>query len=389
MNARRVVSLVAAFAALTLQFTVAPEAWAQSAKKKPKKSVGQLRKSLSSVQKQKRQIASQIRKTKRAANAVMSDIKTVDTKLGSLAQSLEVTGNRLAANKKEQASLAVELRESIAKLDDTRRRAAKRLRQIYMQSEESPVLALIGAKDLGELAARKSIYERIAGQDKDLFEDLRQQKRAVAARKARQDELVAETARLMGQQRQEQGELKAAKGQKQSLLGELRSQQKDLEAEYAQLDRESDAIAAQIRAYQSAQRASGKALPRFSGRFLRPVNGPITSGYGYRFHPILKRRKLHTGIDFGVPSGTPIRAAAGGIVIAASYRRGYGNTVMIDHGGGISTLYGHCSRLFVSAGQKVAAGERIAAVGSTGLSTGPHLHWEVRVDGSPVNPAGR
>ena len=112
----------------------------------------------------------------------------------------------------------------------------------------------------------------------------------------------------------------------------------------------------------------------------------MTSGFGMRYHPILHITRMHTGCDFGAPIGTTIHAAAAGIVIHSSYMNGYGNVVIIDHGGGISTVYAHCSRIVVSDGQSIKRGQYIANVGSTGLSTGPHLHFEVRVNGHPVNP---
>ena len=107
-----------------------------------------------------------------------------------------------------------------------------------------------------------------------------------------------------------------------------------------------------------------------------------------RYHPILHITRLHAGCDFGAPIGATIRAVAPGEVIHASYMRGYGNVVIVDHGGGISTVYAHCSRISVSDGQRVTRGQHIANVGSTGLSTGPHLHFEVRVNGRAVNPRG-
>jgi murein DD-endopeptidase MepM/ murein hydrolase activator NlpD len=117
-----------------------------------------------------------------------------------------------------------------------------------------------------------------------------------------------------------------------------------------------------------------------------PSSHNITSYYGNRFHPVLKKYKMHTGIDIGAPSGSSVIAANKGVVIVAGWQSGYGNTVIIDHGGGIATLYAHCSRLLVSTGQSVDSGSVIAKVGSTGLSTGPHLHFEVRKNGATVNP---
>jgi murein DD-endopeptidase MepM/ murein hydrolase activator NlpD len=119
----------------------------------------------------------------------------------------------------------------------------------------------------------------------------------------------------------------------------------------------------------------------------RPIpNSPITSGFGARMDPFLGRPAMHTGIDFRAASGSLARTTAGGTVISAGYNGGYGNMVEVDHGNGISTRYGHLSRIDVTVGQVVAKGAVLGETGSTGRSTGPHLHYEVRVDGAAVNP---
>jgi murein DD-endopeptidase MepM/ murein hydrolase activator NlpD len=123
------------------------------------------------------------------------------------------------------------------------------------------------------------------------------------------------------------------------------------------------------------------------GQMSRPVNGPQTSGFGYRRHPILGYKKMHTGIDFGAPHGAPIYAASDGVVTYAARKGGYGNFVQIDHGGGLATGYGHMSRIASRAGQRVRQGQIIGYVGSTGLSTGPHLHYEMYRGGRHINPA--
>jgi murein DD-endopeptidase MepM/ murein hydrolase activator NlpD len=112
----------------------------------------------------------------------------------------------------------------------------------------------------------------------------------------------------------------------------------------------------------------------------------LSSGFGMRFHPILGYSRMHQGIDFAAPTGTPVLASAGGRVVKAGWSGGYGNVVQIDHGRGTVTRYAHLSRINVKEGQQVAQGHRIGAVGSTGMSTGPHLHYEVWMNGKPVNP---
>jgi murein DD-endopeptidase MepM/ murein hydrolase activator NlpD len=125
-----------------------------------------------------------------------------------------------------------------------------------------------------------------------------------------------------------------------------------------------------------------------SGALQRPVDGILTSGFGWRVHPITGQRRFHAGVDLAVPTGTPVRAAAHGVVTAAGWRGGYGLAVVIDHGAGLTTLYAHLSEIGVPPGAHVTAGQVIGAVGSTGASTGPHLHFEVRVHGAPRDPLG-
>jgi murein DD-endopeptidase MepM/ murein hydrolase activator NlpD len=125
------------------------------------------------------------------------------------------------------------------------------------------------------------------------------------------------------------------------------------------------------------------------GLFSWPVTGPITSPFGIRHDPISGATRRHNGIDIAAEMGATISAAAAGTVIYAGWEGGYGNTIVIDHDGAVSTLYGHCSQIFVSNGQEIQRGQAIGAVGSTGHSTGPHLHFEVRVNGEAVDPTVR
>src|SRR5207244_13313636 len=157
----------------------------------------------------------------------------------------------------------------------------------------------------------------------------------------------------------------------------------EFQAQLLALQRQSDALAAQLRARQSGQ----VLVPSGHGVLSVPIPGaPITSGFGPRVHPIYGDVRMHTGIDFGAGYGTPIHAAADGVVMSAGALGGYGNATVIDHGNGLATLYAHQSGMLVAPGQRVSRGQVIGYVGCTGLCTGPHLHFEVRVRGTPVDP---
>jgi murein DD-endopeptidase MepM/ murein hydrolase activator NlpD len=145
-------------------------------------------------------------------------------------------------------------------------------------------------------------------------------------------------------------------------------------------------LEAQIRAMETSNRRSNKNMASGSGTFSYPIHAPITSPFGWRKHPIFGVRKFHTGVDLAGPNHSPIRAADSGSVLYTGWYGGYGKVVIISHGRGMATLYAHMSRTAVEAGQNVSKGDIVGYEGTTGFSTGPHLHFEVRVDGKPNNP---
>jgi murein DD-endopeptidase MepM/ murein hydrolase activator NlpD len=221
-------------------------------------------------------------------------------------------------------------------------------------------------------------------QDLDVLED-----RATAAKDAvaeRQAQIAARRAELQSArdaQAKARNQVASEAAYEQGLLAKVEAQRSAYLAQVNQLERESGQIAFDLSRRQSGQTAP----PARKGVLSWPVANPVvTSEFGYRTHPIYGNRRLHAGIDIAANTGTPVMAAAPGTVITAGWMSGYGYTVVIDHGDALATLYAHNSALSVSPGQHVNRGQRIASAGSTGNSTGPHVHFEVRVKGEPVNP---
>jgi murein DD-endopeptidase MepM/ murein hydrolase activator NlpD len=221
---------------------------------------------------------------------------------------------------------------------------------------------------------------------KELRDDLERQQRALGEQKAKADAAAAAARAVRDQIAALRAQIEPARASLQqqqlyeSIAVEALAQSKaQAEAELAALQATSDSIGARLR----ARGGSGGGAPCQ----VRPVPGPIVSGFGMRYHPILHTMRMHTGVDMSASEGDPIHACRGGVVVIAGPQGGYGNCVVIDHGGGMATLYAHQSRIAVSEGQTVNAGDVIGYIGHTGLATGPHLHFEVRLGGNPVDPA--
>ena len=229
---------------------------------------------------------------------------------------------------------------------------------------------------------RRTLVERV----RQLRDDIDRQRRTVADQKAKADALArdAQAARdqivqLEGQLGPAQAEAAAQQAAEQAAVLSIQSRKSEFEVQLNALQAASDSIAKLLR-----QRGSGPGAPVHCD--ARPVPGPIISGFGPRVDPVSGAQGFHPGDDLQATYGTPIRACRSGIVVIAGPQGGYGNAVVIDHGGGMATLYGHQSRLAVSENQRVNAGDVIGYVGATGYATGPHLHFEVRLSGNPVDP---
>ncbi|ORU00487.1 Membrane protein [Anaerovibrio sp. JC8] len=260
---------------------------------------------------------------------------------------------------------------------------AKRVRDIYINGQISYVDVLFGAKDFSDFLTRMDILKRIIKHDYDLIMKVKADRDVVMSTKAKLEKDKAEVEVLVADAEIKQRNMLDKKQAQQVLLEKAEYDREVSQQAYEEIMAASQEITRMI---QRSQMVGGSYVAGGSGAMIWPLDGPITSEFGWRTHPIFGTQRYHSGLDIGGDYGLPIVAAASGTVIHAGWISGYGYTVIIDHGGGITTLYGHNESLLVGEGESVTQGQTIAMCGSTGNSTGPHCHFEVRENGEPVSP---
>lgn len=379
---------------------------------------------------------SKISQTKGQVAAVQAEMSALDAQITRVNIKIDQLNGEMQKLQAEIAKTKAELEVAKAELLEKKDLYAKRLRAMYIANDRGYLDILLDSTDATSLIGNARMIRSIATSDRELIDEINAKVKEIEEKQALLAEQEKQLAQKQQQARIERSNLEAANAQKAGYMNSLMNNLSAYEVQYDAMLRESDAIESQIanldlsiqkakqeeaarlakqRAAQQVRRQKAsaprartaassvsaasstsndvvqygaKATPEArTGELYWPVPGHhrITSPFGYRIHPILKYRKLHTGVDIGAPNGTPVVSAASGTVIASRFMGGYGNCVMIDHGGKV-TVYGHLSSRAVSPGQSVSAGETIGYVGSTGMSTGAHLHFEVRVNGAVQNP---
>ena len=329
---------------------------------------------------------------------IEEQLRQATAELGTIKEQRVAVENDITLNERQlaEAQKRLEGRESVF---------YKRVRDIYINGRLSYLDVVIGSKDFSDFANRLEVLKRIIDSDITLINEIKKERADIEAHKQK---LEADRAKLVELEKAalaKQAEIEQKKAERNVVLQKAQNDRATAMQAIEELNASSAQVSAMLKERQAARAAAaaaaGAAAAQSSGgqgasdnwvqgtgQLGWPVSGEITSPYGYRVHPIWGTTIYHSGIDIGVDEGTPVHAADGGVVVWSGWMGGYGYAVVIDHGNGLSTLYGHNSELAVDEGQSVAKGQVISYAGSTGNSTGPHVHFEVRVNGDPVDPMG-
>jgi murein DD-endopeptidase MepM/ murein hydrolase activator NlpD len=316
-----------------------------------------------------------------------SQINNSETQLKLANESLEMLVNALAVTERNY--------------EERRLATIARLRFLQRSQSSQGLAVLLQSQDLSDFISRRHRLKLVYETDKQILAKLEKDANSLIKQRTAVERQKNVISIIREQLLAQKADYQAQADSQTDLIQRLNSDRLALAAAQEQLEQDSQSLTVLIQqkiAEQKAReereareaaraKANSKIWIRGTGIFAFPSDAPTSSPFGWRIHPILGYRRFHAGLDFAASYGSTIRSADSGTVIFAGWYGGYGKSLIVDHGKGITTLYAHCSELYVSEGQSVQKGQAIAAVGSTGLSTGPHLHFEVRRNGSPVNPA--
>lgn len=309
---------------------------------------------------------------------IQQNLQTVTDEYKSIKNQLNDTEEKIDQNKDVLAKAEKKLAARMKILN-------KRIRDIYENGQISYVDVLFGAKDFNDFMTRMDLLKRIIKHDYDLIIEIQDQRKLILDKKAELERNQAALKELEKTAESKKKEVEENKAKQEKILDKMSNDRDTAERAYQELVEASKQVEQMIR--QSRYQVSGgQGNGKSTGTMIWPISGPITSPFGWRTHPIFGTSIFHSGIDIGGDYGMEVVAADGGVVIYAGWISGYGNAVIIDHGNGVSSLYGHNQSLVVREGQSVSQGQLISYCGSTGNSTGPHVHFEVRENGSPVSP---
>lgn len=324
------------------------------------------------VQRQERSAQRELTGIRRNIQATTSQIQLTEAKLKTATDSLK------------------KLEADLSKAEQTYRQrqsaTVARLRFLQRQQGSSGWAVLLQSQNLNDFLDRRFQLRRLYQADREFLSDLKAEADKLDRQRAQVEQKKNDITLISQQLMAQKAQFEQQADSQKEVVDRLRTNRRALEAAEAQLEKDSQSIGQLIQKRVAEERARRGIVILGTGQLNLPSEGAMSSGFGWRMHPILGYRRFHAGVDFAADYGSPILAADRGVVIFAGWYGGFGNSVILDHGNGLTTLYAHAQELYVAEGQTVERGKAIAAVGSTGLSTGPHLHFEVRKDGEPVDP---
>jgi murein DD-endopeptidase MepM/ murein hydrolase activator NlpD len=350
--------------------------------------------SVPELQQKQKQIDQYRSSVNQAKQKLEQQEKSARDRLGGLSQQIKATASQIDAEQDKLKAATEKLKQIEKELSVYQTKYVKqqastgaRLRFLQRQNSAQGWVALMQSHSLEELMDRQYQLKQVYSEDRKALLRLKKAKATIEAKKLETETQKNQIALITQQLATQKASAEDRAQSENILVNRLKSDREALSAAEQQLADESNQIAKNIQQKLAANIAfPGTIFVPGSGQFILPAEGPMTSPFGWRVHPILGTSRFHNGLDFGAEYGSLIKAADNGVVISAEWTGGYGNAVIIDHGNGITTLYGHTSQMYVTVGQAVQKGQPIAAVGSTGFSTGPHLHFEVRRQGEPIDP---
>lgn len=322
---------------------------------------------LKNNEKQQRNVSAELLKLEKAIEKAEVEVETLQRDILASEEKIKVIMN--------------DLQNTEENIDDKKDLLGSRINVMYKNGNIGYLEVILGSKSFPELLTNLDMIKKIVEYDVELLNFLKEQRDKIEDKKIQLENQKKHLVNLKGSMEKKQQELQVSRGRQQRLRAELQQDKKELERQLDQLEKEANQLEAQLRKLQTNGAYVGGEL-----QWPTPGYTRVSSPFGNRIHPILKTKRFHSGIDIAAPSGVKVVAAGAGTIAFSGTLGSYGRTIIVDHGGGIMTLYAHNSRLSVKEGDSVKKGQKVAEIGSTGLSTGPHLHFEVRKNGKYVDP---
>lgn len=332
----------------------------------------------------------EIKENQTKQEEIIKRMKEIDTEMVEIGDNIKTLQEQINEKEKQLSAKEVELSKAVIKKDEQYEATKARLTQMYKNQKINYLQVLFSSTDFWDAINKAEYVRRISKKDNQILESYQEQVEIIDAKKQKVESEKSELDALYEIEVTKNESMEAIRNEKLAFIEALSEEEDEIKLEISNLEEAANQLASEIDELTRELIAKGIEVPSYytGGQFLWPVSGynNISSDYIGRTSPISGKSEFHTGIDIPAPYGEDVLAAADGIVITSGWVNGFGNTIMINHGGGLVTLYGHNSSLVVPVGTSVKKGDVVAKVGSTGYSTGNHCHFEVRVNGSHTSP---